>query len=165
MKLSLIVAASENNAIGRDNQLIWHLPDDLKHFRKLTTGHAVIMGRKTYESLGKPLPNRKNILLTRRPDYSAEGCIVVHSEEEALRQAAGNDEAFIIGGSELYRSFWHRADTLYLTRIHASAAGDAYIPPVSPDVWVEVSVEFHEADERNKYSYSFITYRKNDTSL
>ncbi|KAA6330445.1 Dihydrofolate reductase [termite gut metagenome] len=165
MKLSIIVAASENNVIGRDNQLIRHLPNDLKHFKKLTTGNAVIMGRKTYESLGKPLPNRKNIILTRQPNYSVEGCTVVHSEEEALREAASSNEVFIIGGGELYHSFWHRASTLYLTRIHTSADGDTYIPPIHPDIWIEESREFHWADEKNGYNYSFITYRKNNASL
>ncbi|KAA6342722.1 Dihydrofolate reductase [termite gut metagenome] len=165
MKISIIVAASENNVIGRDNKLIWHLPNDLKHFKMLTTGNAVIMGRKTYESLGKPLPNRKNIILTRQPDYSIEGCIVVHNEEEALQKATGSNEVFIIGGSELYHSFWHRANVLYLTRIHTLVEGDTYIPPIHPDIWIEESRESHWADEKNGYNYSFITYRKNDASL
>ncbi|KAA6351010.1 Dihydrofolate reductase [termite gut metagenome] len=167
MKISIIVAASENNVIGRDNKLIWHLPNDLKHFKKLTTGNAVIMGRKTYESLGKLLPNRKNIILTHQPDYSIEGCIVVHSEEEALREAVSSNEVFIIGGGELYHRFWHQASTLYLTRIHTSSEGDTYISPIHPDTWIEESREFHWADEKNRYNYSFITYRKNlkDASL
>ncbi|KAA6324686.1 Dihydrofolate reductase [termite gut metagenome] len=158
MKISIIATVSENNVI--DDKLIRYLSNDLKHFRMHTTESTVIMGRKTYKSLGKPLPNRRNIVLTRQPDYPAEGCIVVHSEEEAL-QEAGSEEVFIIGGSEVYRNFWNRADNLYLTRIHTDVIGDTYIPPIRSDVWIEESREFHWADEKNSgYNYSFINYGK-----
>lgn len=160
MRISIIVAASENDVIGKDNSLIWRLPNDMKHFKQLTTGHAVIMGRRTYESMGRPLPGRKNIVLTRRSDYAAEGCAVVHSEDEALLEAAGHDEVFIIGGGELYRRFWSRADKLYLTRVHVNVEGDTYVPSICPDAWVEESREFIQADEKNEYDHSFITYKK-----
>lgn len=160
MKLSIIVAAAENDVIGRDNQLIWRLPNDLKHFKALTTGHTVIMGRKTYESLGRPLPNRTHIIITRNPDYRQEGCTVVHSLDEAisLARAAGETEAFIIGGGEIYRQAWNKADTLYLTRVHTQVEGDTSIPSVAGDHWVEAEVVACKADEKNQYDYSFITY-------
>ena len=117
MKLSIIVAASQNNVIGKDNQLIWRLSADLKRFKALTTGHHIIMGRKTFDSIGKPLPNRTSIIITRQADYKAEGCIVVNSLEEALEKVPADQEAFIIGGGTIYKEAIDKADKLYLTRV------------------------------------------------
>ncbi|KAA6328135.1 Dihydrofolate reductase [termite gut metagenome] len=165
MIVSMIVAAAENNVIGRDNRMIWHLSGDMKHFKTLTTGHAVIMGRKTYESLGRPLPERKNIVLTQNPDFTAKGCTCVHTLEEALKTANHDNEVFIIGGSTLYKEFWNTADKLYLTRIHANVEGDAFLSPVSAEDWKEEERIFHPADDKNEYDYSFITYIRNKSLI
>lgn len=161
MELSIIVAASENNIIGKENQMIWKISEDLKHFRKLTVGNAVIMGRKTYESLGRPLPDRENIVITRNKEFTAEGCTVVYSTEEALEAAATYDRVFIMGGGQLYQEFWNNADKLHLTRVHTQIEGDTSIPEVN-DYWKEVERESHKADEKNEYDYTFITYVKSD---
>lgn len=160
MRTAIIVAAAENNAIGKDNKMLWRLSGDMKHFRELTTGHAVIMGRKTYESLGKPLPGRMNIIITRNPAYTAEGCAVVAGMEEALNAAreAGHDMAFIIGGGEIYKQYWNKADILYLTRVHTVIGGDTFIPSDTDGYWAEKERSLHKADEKNEYDYSFITY-------
>jgi dihydrofolate reductase len=156
--LSMIVAAAENNAIGKDNQLLWHLPDDLKHFKKTTKGHHVIAGRKTFESQGRPLPHRTNIIITRNPDYQAEGCIIVHSLEEALKQVKNDEEPFIIGGENIYRMAMPQADRIYLTRVHVSLEADTFFPEISPQEWKEVSKTYHEKDEKHEYPFSIIIY-------
>lgn len=133
-KLSLIAAMSENRVIGRDNRLLWRIFEDLKRFKNLTSGHPVIMGRKTYESIGKLLPNRTNIIITRDPNYSVEGAVIAHSLEEALQQAQGAegcDEIFIIGGGQIYSQAIGMADKLYITVVHTSSTGDAYFPDYS----------------------------------
>ncbi|MDL2291734.1 dihydrofolate reductase [Bacteroides sp. OttesenSCG-928-F21] len=159
MKTAIIVAAAENNAIGRENKMPWHLSDDLKYFKAKTSGHAVIMGRKTYESLGRPLPGRLNIIITRDVNYTMPGCEVAHSIEEAkqIAERAGNSLAFIIGGGEIYKEAWHEADMLYLTRVHTTIEGDTFVPAVD-EYWVEQEGERHFADEKNEYDYSFILY-------
>lgn len=162
--VSAIVAAAENNAIGKDNELLWHLPNDLRFFKQTTSGHAVIMGRKTYESVGKPLPNRRNLVVTRQKDYVLEGAEVVHSLEAALARCSDETEVFIVGGAEIYRQalpFTHR---VYLTRVHAELPGDAYFPDLDERDWVLVSEEKHNPDERHAYGYSFQVYerRKHD---
>lgn len=155
--IAIVVAVAENNVIGKDNQLIWHLPADLKHFKQTTMGHPILMGRKTYESIGKPLPGRTSIVITRQEDYKAEGCIVVNSVKEAIEEAKQLDEqAHIIGGAEIYRQSLDLTDTIYLTRIHHSFDGDTYFPEIKAEEWETVSEEHHEPDEKNKYSYSFI---------
>lgn len=155
--IAIVVAVAENNVIGKDNQLIWHLPADLKHFKQITMGHPILMGRKTYESIGKPLPGRTSIIITRQEDYKAEGCVVVNSVEEAIKEAKQLDEqAHIIGGAEIYKQSLHLTDTIYLTRIHHSFDGDTYFPEIKEEEWEAVSEEHHEPDEKNKYSYSFI---------
>lgn len=154
--LSAIVAASENNVIGKDNGLLWHLPDDLKHFKRTTKGHHIIAGRKTFESQGKPLPHRTNIVITRDPDYKAEGCIVVHSLEEALRAVRDDDEPFIIGGEQIYREALPKVDRIYLTRVHAEFEGDACFPELDREQWKEGSREFHDRDEKHACSFSII---------
>lgn len=160
MQLSIIVAASENNVIGRDNALIWHLSADLKRFKVLTTGHAVLMGRKTFESIGKALPNRRNIVVSRNPDFRLEGCEVVPGIAEALQLVAGEEEVFVIGGGRIYNELWNRADRLYLTRVHTEAEGDTFIPAVDERQWQEICRQDFKAGEKDDYDYSFIDYRR-----
>jgi dihydrofolate reductase len=160
MVLSIIVAAAENNVIGRDNGLVWRLSADLKRFKALTTGHTILMGRKTYESVGKALPNRRNIVISRNPDYKAAGCEVVRGVEEALELTKGEDEVFVTGGGTIYKELWDKADRLYLTVVHQECEGDTVIPPVDPGKWKEVSREEHQADEKNECDYTFINYER-----
>lgn len=160
MGVSIIVAAAENDVIGRDNRLIWRLSNDMRHFKELTMGHTLIMGRKTFESIGKALPGRRNIVVSRNRDYRAEGCLVVHSPEDAVKAAGNDDAVFVIGGAELYRQFWAMADTLYLTRVHARMEGDARIPAVDQTEWEKVSAVSYLPDEKNEYAHSIITYKR-----
>lgn len=158
--LSQIVAMAENRVIGCDNTLPWRLPNDLKHFRRVTMGHPIIMGRKNYESIGKPLPGRTNIVVTRTPDYRAPGCVVVHSVEAAL-VAAGNDaEIFVIGGAELYSQTLAQAGRLYLTEVHANVLGDVLFPSFDRAGWHELAREAHKADAEHGYDYSFVTLER-----
>lgn len=160
MILSIIVAASENNAIGRDNALLWHISADLKRFKQLTTGHTVLMGRKTFESIGRALPHRRNIVISRNPAFSAEGCEVVASLDEALKAVAAEDEVFIIGGGSIYREMWEKADRLYLTRVHAQMEGDTFIPEVRPEAWELLSRMDFELSEKNEFAYSFLDFKR-----
>lgn len=155
-RLSLIAAVAQNRVIGVHNTLPWHLPADLKHFRRLTSGHPILMGRRNYESIGRPLPERDNIVITRQPDYRAPGCRVVHSLEAALAAASGAPEIFVIGGAELYAQTLARADRLYLTWVHAEIAGDTFFPEFDLHDWHENARERHEADERHAHPYSFV---------
>jgi dihydrofolate reductase len=159
MIISIVVAIAENNAIGKNNQLLWHLPADLKHFKQITTGHTVIMGRKTYDSVGKPLPNRRNIIITRQ-DITIEGCEVAKSIEDALALCAGEEEVFIIGGAEIYKQSIHLADRIYLTIVHQKFDGDSYFPEINYGQWVETTRGDHQPDEKNKLPYSFITLER-----
>lgn len=159
-RISIIAALAENGVIGRDNRLPWHLPDDLKHFRRLTIGHPVIMGRRNYESLGRPLPDRLNIVVTRDPGYAAPGCRVAHSLAQAFEAAAGAGEIFVIGGGELYAQTLERADRLYLTCVHARVEGDTRFPDFDPGAWREVERVRHEADDRHPYAFSFVTLER-----
>ncbi|WP_262246934.1 dihydrofolate reductase [Parapedobacter soli] len=153
--VSAIVAAAENNAIGKDNQLLWHLPNDLRFFKRTTTGHPVIMGRKTYESVGKPLPNRRNIIITRQAEYAVAGAEVVHSVEAAIGSCPGEPEVFVVGGAEIYRQALPLVERIYLTRVHVSLPGDSFFPELDEREWRLASEENHPADERHAYSYSF----------
>lgn len=155
-KLSLIVAMGNDRLIGIKNQMPWHLPADLKHFKAITLGKPVIMGRKTYESIGKPLPKRHNIVVTRNQDYQLETATVVHDLPAALKAAGDVPECMIIGGAQLYKQALPLADTLYLTFVDVDADGDAYFPAWPADEWQEVSRESHRADERNPYNYTFV---------
>jgi len=157
MKVSIIVAAAENNAIGKDNQLICKLSADLKRFKALTMGHHIIMGRKTFESIGRPLPGRRSVIITRNMNYTQEGCVIVHSFEEAIA-ICDDDEVFVIGGGEIYNQVFPFADNLYLTRIKAEIDGDTFIPEVTDDVWKEVGKEEHSKDEKNECDYTFVDY-------
>lgn len=158
--ISLIWAMSENRVIGSDNQLPWHLPADLQYFKRTTSGHPVVLGRKNYQSIGKPLPNRTNIILTHTRDFDAPGCKVVHSTTEALTAAGHETEIFIIGGTEIYREFLPLAQKLYITEIHANIAGNTTFPEYSNEDWQEISREHHDADDRNPYSYSFVVCQR-----
>ena len=158
--ISIIAALAENRVIGVNNTLPWRLPNDLKHFRRLTTGHAIILGRKNYESIGKPLPERTNIVITRNRDFHADGCLIAHSLDEALALASNDPEIFIIGGAEIYRAALARADRLYLTRVHAAIAGDTYFPEFDETEWQEISRERHATDERHAFDYSFVVFER-----
>ncbi len=159
--ISIIAAMAENRVIGHGNALPWHLPADLRHFKQITTGHAVIMGRRNYESIGRPLPGRRNIVVTSNREYLALGCEVVHSIEAAL-DLPGPDagEIFVIGGAEIYRQCLPRAERLYLTLVHASVAGDTYFPNFEAAEWIEVARERHDADAKNPFSYTFLTFSR-----
>ena len=161
--ITLIAAAAENNVIGNDNQLIWHLSDDLKHFKELTKGHCVIMGRKTFESMPKALPNRTNIVITRKHDYIAKDAIVVHSIHEALEKAKEDKQPFIIGGGEIYSQSILFSDRIELTRVHTELEGDAYFPLIDYKIWEEVSREKRFKDEEHDYDFTFIRYNKNNS--
>jgi len=156
--INIIVAAGENNVIGKDNDLIWHLPDDLKFFKAMTSGHPIIMGRKTYESVGRPLPKRTNIIITSDTDYKAEGCVIVHSLKEAL-EVSDDEEQFIVGGEQIYRQAMPVADRVYLTRVHATLDGDRYFPALN-DEWKQVASEFHAADDTHEHAFTFYTFMK-----
>jgi len=158
--VTLIAAASENNIIGKDNKLIWRLSDDLKHFKELTKGHFVIMGRKTFESMPKALPNRTNVIITRKTDYKAENAIVVNSLEKALKVAENDNQPFIIGGGEIYKLSIEIADRIELTRVHTSIEGDTSFPEINLEKWQEVKNEKRLKDEKNEYDFSFLRYDK-----
>lgn len=159
--LTIIAAVAENNALGKNNELIWHLPNDFKRFKKITMGHHIIMGRKTFESLEKPLPNRTTIIITRNLNYQAAGCIVVNSLENAIIAAREDDNPFILGGGEIYTQALDYADILDLTRVHHSFDdADAFFPQIDFTKWEEIDREDHKADNMHKYDYSFIRYKK-----
>ena len=158
---SIIVAQSQNRVIGIDNTLPWHLPADLKRFKAITMGHHMIMGRKTYESIGKPLPGRTSVVITRNKDLVFEGCVMAHSLKEAFEIAQKNndEEAFVIGGADLIKQAIDVCDKLYLTNIHQDFNGDTFLEPLSSK-WKEIEYITNEPDEKNVYSYSFVTYKK-----
>ncbi|WP_299338391.1 dihydrofolate reductase [uncultured Psychroserpens sp.] len=161
-ELTIIVAAGENNAIGKDNDLIWHLSDDLKRFKSLTNGHHIIMGRKTFESFPKPLPNRTHIVITRQETYKApDGVIVVNNMDDALDAARNDKQPFIIGGGEIYKQAMTLADKIEITRVHHSFENaDTFFPDIDTSIWKETQREFHEKDDKHKYSFTFLTYEK-----
>jgi len=158
MLLSIIVAVSENGVIGLNNQLIWRLPDDLKRFKKLTLGHPMIMGRKTFESIGKPLPGRQSIIITRDTNFTFEGTTVVHSLEEAIEEAkkTGTEEAFVIGGGDIYRQVQSISDKMYITNVHTNTPGDTFFKVENPELWKESERTHHNADDKHAFSFDFI---------
>jgi dihydrofolate reductase len=162
MTVSLIVAVSSNGVIGRDGGLPWHLPADLKHFKRTTMGHHLIIGRRTWEEVGEPLPGRTMVVVTRSRRFAPEGAQVVRSVERALELAAEDEEPFIGGGSQIYRIALARdlVDRIYLTRIHAEVEGDTFFPDFDLEEWKLVSEEHHEADDRNEFDYSFLVYER-----
>lgn len=160
--LTIIAAAGKKNAIGKNNKLIWHLSDDLKRFKKLTSGHHIIMGRKTFESFPKPLPNRTHVVITRQKNYPVpKGVIVVNSLPEALQVVKADKQPFIIGGGEIYQQALPHANTIELTKVHhVFKNADTFFPEVNPSTWKEVNNIFHKKDAQNQYDFSFITYVK-----
>ena len=157
MILSIIVAVADNNVIGKDNKLIWHLPADLKYFKTLTMGAPIIMGRKTFESIGKPLPGRISVIVTKDMEYKSDGCIVVHSLESAIEAVKSYKEAFVIGGEQIYRQFIDVADKIYLTRVYEKFEGDSFFPDINSQLWQMTEKADYKPDEKNKYRYSFLT--------
>ncbi|MFT5593903.1 MAG: dihydrofolate reductase [Oceanicoccus sp.] len=166
MKVALIAAYSQNRVVGLDNNLPWHLPEDLQYFKRCTSGKAIIMGRKTFDSIGRPLPNRTNIVITRNTQFKAEGVKVVSNLEEAIEMATavndvnGVDEVMVIGGATIYELALPLADRLYLTHVHARIEGDAYFPEIDFSTWHEVQRADYAASENNPYDYSFVVYEK-----
>ena len=160
MKLSVIVAMAANRVIGHENRLPWHLPADLQHFKATTLGKPVLMGRKTWESIGRPLPGRTNIVITRDTAYVAEGCVVVHSLDEAIHAAGQAEEVMVIGGAELYRQALPQAERLYLTLVHGEFEGDIRFPEWQPDDWRETGRIDHGPDDKNPHAYSFVTLER-----
>ena len=160
--ISLIAAIGKNNELGKNNTLVWSMPTDLKYFRKTTSGHPVIMGRKTFESIGRPMPNRRNIVITRDQNYKKDGIEVAHSLEEALNLVPHKkEEIFIIGGAEIYKQAMPIADKLYITHIDAEDKdADAFFPEIIPIVWNEISREERKKDEKNSFNYTFSVYKK-----
>ena len=156
----MIAAAAENNALGKDNDLVWHLPDDFKRFKRLTSGHHIIMGRKTFESFPKLLPDRTHVIITRKEDYSPENTIVVHSMEEALKVSKLDDQTFIIGGGEIYKMGMEHADRIELTRVHGEFEADTHFPEIDKSEWEIVKDQFHDKDEKHDYSFTYLTYER-----
>lgn len=162
--ISIIVAASTNNVIGVNGKLPWKLSDDLKRFKRLTLGKPIVMGRLTWESIGRALPGRQNIVLTRQQDFIAEGCDVVASPAEALAVANAGEEIMIIGGSQVYELFSPKAARIYLTRVHVEIDGDAFFPEIDENAWQLVDHEAHDADDANQFAFEFRTYARKDRS-
>lgn len=160
MNLTLIAAMAENRVIGKDNDLIWHFPNDLKHFKQLTSGHHIIMGRKTFESVGRPLPNRTNIIITRQKNYQAEGCLVAENLDAALSLVKDDEQPFIVGGAQIYKLALEKAKTIELTLIHAEYDGDTFFPEFDTTVWKLARGEKKEADDKHAHPYEFLTYKK-----
>lgn len=158
--ISMIVAMAENRAIGKDNELLWHLPKDFKHFKAVTMGKPILMGRKTYESIGKPLPGRKNIVITRDTHFAAEGVVIVHSIDAALEESKEFDDVMVIGGASFYEQMLPEVTTLYVTVVHQHFDADAFFPEIKADEWRMVEQVRHEADEKHAYPFSFITYQR-----
>ena len=159
--ITIIVAAAENNAIGKDNDLIWSLPDDLKRFKKLTSGHSIIMGRKTFDSFPGLLPNRKHIIISKKSeDYFPENVVVVNSIEKALKVCNDDENPFIIGGGQIYKLAMEISDKIELTRVHAEFEADTFFPKINQGEWELINEEKHEIDERHKYSFTYKTYLK-----
>ncbi len=156
----LIAAVAENNALGKNNDLLWHLPDDFKRFKALTSGHYIIMGRKTFESFPKPLPNRTHVIITRQKNYEFKDCIVVPNLEKAFEVCQNEAVVFIIGGGEIYKQALPFCDKMELTRVHASFEADTYFPEFTLDEWKLDSEEFHSKDEKHDFAFSYLTYSR-----
>lgn len=157
MIISTIVAVAKNNVIGKDNDIPWYLPADLKYFKKITTGHHIVMGRKCYESIGRPLPKRTNVVVTRNPFFIATGCVITHNVAEAvqLAEANGEEEVFIIGGGQIYEIALPHVDRIYLTEVDLEVDGDVFFPEIDEKDWTLIKETKHQADEKNEYNYTF----------
>ena len=160
MRVSIVVAMSADRLIGQGGGLPWRLPADLRHFKSITMGKPILMGRKTHESIGKPLPGRENIVLTRDRSFRAEGCRVVHAIDEALAAAGDHDELMVIGGAEIYRALLDRADRMYVTIVEGDFAGDTHFPDYDEKEWAEATRERYGADDRNPHAHTFVTFRR-----
>ena len=159
--ITIIAAIGNHRELGKNNDLIWHLPNDLKRFKKVTSNHCVIMGRKTFESLGKPLPNRTNIIITRNRNFNAEGCVIVNSLDDAIRAATKVDNnPYILGGAEIYKQAIKIANVLDLTLVDASLEADVFFPEIDLTIWKETARQDFKADEKHQYNYSFVTYQR-----
>lgn len=156
----IIAAAAENRALGKNNDLIWHLPDDFKRFKELTTGHYIIMGRKTFESFPKPLPNRTHVIITRQKNYVAQNCIIVSSLKKALAACPEDETIYIIGGGEIYTQSMAIADRIELTKVHHSFEADTFFPEISKATWDLIREEYHPKDEKHKFDFTYQTYIK-----
>ena len=163
MRLSLIVAMAENRVIGREGALPWHLPADLRHFQQVTIGHPVVMGRKTFESVGRPLRGRTNVVITRNPEYRAEGVVIAHSLDDALSRLSGEDEVFVLGGEAVFREAAPKAQRLHLTLVHAAIEGDTESPEECLEGWQLVSERYCPPDADNVYAMTFRLYQRQDT--
>ena len=159
--ITLIAAVGENNELGKNNDLLWHLPNDFKRFKAFTTGHHIIMGRKTFESFPKPLPNRTHIIITRNKEYKVpEGCLLASGIEQAITICPKNETIFIIGGGEIFKQSIHLADYIYLTLVHATFEGDALFPNIDPSVFQLIDTRYFKKDDKHQYDYSFLIYKK-----
>ncbi len=159
--ITIVAAIGRNNALGKDNQLLWRLPKDLRHFKELTENHPVVMGRKTYESIGKPLPNRTNIVVSRKSGWFEEGILIVSTLKEALKFAKKiNENIFIIGGGEIYKQTIDQADRLEITLVDADPDADTFFPPINPKIWQKIDEECFGKDEKNEFSFCFQTFEK-----
>jgi dihydrofolate reductase len=161
MQLSIIVAMDRNRVIGKNDTLPWHISSDLQHFKKITMGKPIVMGRKTHESIGRPLPGRENIILTRDKNYNAEGCTVLQSLNAIFEHCKDKEEVMITGGSEVYKMTLAQASRLYLTEVHTEIEGDTFFPEFDRDEWNEISREDNKADEKNEFDYSFVVLERN----
>jgi dihydrofolate reductase len=161
MKLSIIVATDEEGLIGKDNDLPWKLSADLQYFRRVTMGKALIMGRRTHESIGRALPGRKNIVITSDQEYESDGCTISFSVQQALQECENIEEVMVVGGASLYKQFLPEASTIYLTLVHATLSGDTWFPDWDKNQWQVLSEEKFSADEKNEHPYSFIVYKRN----
>lgn len=156
----MIAAIGENNELGKNNGLVWHLPDDFKRFKNLTTGHYIIMGRKTFESFPKPLPNRTHIVISRQKDYHPNGCIVVNTLKKALEKAPKDEDVYIIGGGQIYDQAIAISDKMELTRVHASFKADTFFPEINTDEWDLIMEEYHPVDENHLFDFTYQTYSR-----
>ncbi len=166
MKISCIVAVANNNVIGKDNDIPWYLPADLKYFKKTTLNHHILMGRNCYQSIGKPLPKRTNVIISRNPYFIASNCLIAHTIDEALALAYNNgeEEAIIIGGGTIYDQTKDLWDKLYLTEVDLAVKGDVFFPDINLEQWTLISEEPHQSDDKNKFSYTFKVYEKNHST-
>ena len=158
--ITLIAAVAQNNALGKNNDLLWHLPNDFKRFKALTSGHYIIMGRKTFESFPKPLPNRTHVIITRKKDYSPENCIVVGNLADAIAACPKNEDIYVIGGGEIYVQAIYLVDKLDITKVHENFEADVFFPEIDLNIWQLSSEEHHHKDEKHKFDYSFLSYLK-----
>lgn len=156
----IIAAVSENNALGKDNDLVWHLPDDFKRFKQLTSGHYIVMGRKTFESFPKPLANRTHVIVSRQKYFAPQGCLVANSLQEAIQLCPTHKDTFIIGGGEIYKQSMVFADVLEITRVHHTFEADTFFPEIDSTLWELTTAEFHPKDEKHNYSFTYQTYHK-----